>query len=224
MIGILIVWTTAIITASAYSIAVPLATSALRFLKHTPQARIIFYFLIVSTGAELYTSYLADSGVENTRLMSIWVMIETLFLCWLFDKTIRGKWKIFLNVVLVVLMVLGLLTLLIWMDSDKFSSIMRMVQSVAFIVLCLVYYYQIFDGLEVKNLGSDPMFWFVTAFFLYFAGNLFFFIATGVYGDPGEGFTEEEITILMRIFTVNSLMMILRNVIIAIGYWRIPMK
>jgi len=211
-------------SASAYSIVVPLISSIARFFRHTTQARIIFYFLLVSTCAEAYTSYLANNGVENTKLMSIWVMIETLFLCWLFDKTIKGRWKIFLNVVLIVMLVLGVLTLLFWTDSDKFSSLMRMVESSAFIVLCLVYYYQLFDGLKVKNLSDDPMFWFVTAFFMYFAGNLFFFIATGVFGSAGDGFSEEELTILMRIFTINSAMLILRNIIIAIGYWRIPNK
>jgi hypothetical protein len=148
-------------------------------------------------------------------------MIETLFLCWVFDKTIKGRWRFFLNAVLVVMLVLGLLQLLLWMESDRFASLMRITQSGSFIILSLVYYYQLFGRLEVKNLGKDPMFWFVTAFFMYFAGNLFFFIATGIYGGD---LSEDDIVILLRIFTVNSLILILRNIIIAIGYWKIPTK
>jgi hypothetical protein len=221
MATILIVWSTFLMSVSSYSIALPLLSSISRYFRHTPQARVIFYFLLVSTIAELYTGYLADQGVENTDLITIWVMIETLFLCWVFDKTIKGRWRFFLNAVLVVMLVLGLLQLLLWMESDRFASLMRITQSGSFIILSLVYYYQLFGRLEVKNLGKDPMFWFVTAFFMYFAGNLFFFIATGIYGGD---LSEDDIVILLRIFTVNSLILILRNIIIAIGYWKIPTK
>ena len=212
-------WVNLATSSSAWSILLPIAAGIYRYRNLTLVAKGVLVFVIISGISESITAWFADQGTNNTNLVPYWVAIETIFLAWIFRLALKGVWKKVLVAVTVLILLTSLVSILFWSTSDTFSSNLRLVQTGIFILVCLIYFYQLFDQGDTKNLGKDPMFWFGTAFFIYFCGNLFFFIALGIAGNDGS---QENINTLSGLFIVHSLVLIIRNVLLTIGFLKIP--
>ena len=212
-------WANLITSVSAWSIILPLAAGFYRFRRLTVIAKIVLTFVIVGWLFEIVSSYVASQGTINTPLVPYWVTIETIFLALIFRLCLQGFWRKVLVVVTIIILLTSLGTILFLSGSDTFSSNLRLVQTGVFILICLVYFYQLFDQGDTKSLGKDPMFWFATAFFIYFCGTLFFVIALGA---ADEDRSDEGIRILSGLYIVQSLVLIIRNVLLTIGFLRIP--
>ena len=212
-------WVNLLTNISAWSSVLPVAAGFYRFRRLTPVAKVVLFFVIIAWLFELLSSYVANQGTNNTNLVPYWVAIETIFLAWIFRLTLKGVWKKVLVMVTILILLTTLGTILFWSESDTFSSNLRLVQTGIFILVILIYFYQLFDQGDTKALGKDPMFWFGTAFFIYFCGNLFFFIALGIAGNDGS---QENINTLSGLFIIHSLVMIIRNILLTIGFLKIP--
>jgi len=203
-----------------WSITLPLLVGLFRYKRFTAVPKVVWYFVLVSTVFELVSGRIADLGDQNTDFIPYFVAIETLFLSWVYRKTLDGVWKKIIVAALILILITSLISILSASDSDTFSSNLRLVQTGVFIVLSLVYFYQLFDHVEIKALGKEPMFWFNTGFFIYFCGALFFFVAS--ITPNGEEFIQEEIEFFHQLFIIHSLVMVIRNILLTIGFWRIP--
>ncbi len=213
-------WSYVATNIAAWSIVLPLAAGLFRYKRLDSVAKIVFFFVIVSGISEFITTYMANQNMDTASIFPYWVAVETLFLSAIFRRVLFGIWKKIVLVVLAVVLLTSTASIFIWADSDAFSSNLRLLETAVFIVLCLVYFYQLFDRGEVKVMGREPMFWFGTAFFLYFCGNLFFVIAT----NTSVELTNEQIEFLQGIWIINAIVMVIRNVLLTIGFWRITRK
>lgn len=203
---------------SGYSLLIPIIIGFINYRKHHKVPRVVTFFVLISGIYELISRNLAAAGIENLKLISPWVIIESVFVCAIFVTVLRGVWRSIVRYLLIAIIILGGLEIVIWGDTDTYSSLLRSTECAVFIVLSLVYFYQLLESLTVPSLSREPMFWFNTAFLIYFAGNLFFFVASGTMG-PTENFGEEEFQILLRLYAIHAVVMIFRNLLLATGLW-----
>lgn len=100
-------------------------------------------------------------------------------------------------------------------EMDSFSVT---VESTFFIVLSLLSFFFIIRHLIFENILNMPFFWINSGILIYFSGNILLFIFS-------NSFDKSEMkTFSMLWFTIHSLLNIIYNSLICIGFWKSRIK
>lgn len=211
-------WANLVVNLSGFSLLIPILIGFVNYKRHGKVSRVVTFFVLISGIYEFIAGKLAESGVENLKMITPWVVIETLFVCTIYKTVLTGNWKGVIKYLLIALAIIGVIDIVFYGDSDTYSSLLRSTECGVFIVLSIVYFYQLLEDLRAPSLSNEPMVWFNTAFLIYFAGNLFFFVASGTLGQT-ESFGDNEYDILLKLYTIHAVIIIFRNSLIARGLW-----
>jgi hypothetical protein len=90
-------------------------------------------------------------------------------------------------------------------------------EGIAVIIYCIGYFYSLMLNPVFDRLLNAPSFWFVTSFLIYFSGTLFLFIFD-TYMKQIPPATAH------LLWGINSGLVILFNILFAVGFWKTKMK
>lgn len=99
-----------------------------------------------------------------------------------------------------------------WKNFNHFNSITNSVASLLMIAILFMYFYNLLQTLETKNILKDPWFWISTGAWFYYSGVLFAFIfSENILFNKSESYT-----ILWNIYYI---FIVVFRIFLAIGLW-----
>ena len=140
--------------------------------------RIVVIYCFIYAVFEIIAWYHALNHLQNHFLFNILSYIDIIF--WgvfyysILEKTVTKKIVIFLVTVTLILT--------FWShfgtgrDFNRMDSFALSVGSISLIAMSLLYFHQILNNLEIKNIFIYPFFWINVAVLIYFSGSFFSFI------------------------------------------------
>lgn len=104
-----------------------------------------------------------------------------------------------------------------FIEPDQFNAIGSSLEALMIIFLSLRLFYQFFSEEEEIFLDKSPVFWINIAFLVYFSGALFSFIlSTDILSQSRDRFYTS--------WALNNISNFLKNLLLAVGFWRIKWK
>lgn len=142
--------------------------------------------------------------------------IEFLFICYLFYNLLQlSSGKKLINTLLVIFISFWLVSS-IYLPINTFNSYIQGLECIFVIALTLTYFYEEIRKPQSLFIYSQPSFWAVIGFFLFFSGSFFVFIYKQTHRHEAE-FIEQYINIHASFF-------ILRNLLFTIAVYVKPGK
>ena len=173
-------------TLSVFSGLLPIGVACVRYRTFGPVLRVMAWFFVVSGAFDL-TLYVISTylHVRSMPLLHVFSVINLLVLSWLYHKILEGhRLRGAIIAVAGSILVYGVYQVLLPGQLWQFPSALMTVQCVFFIVLSLVYFYQMQQQPEVVAIEHNPLFWVNAGVLLYFASNLFLFLLQSLFGAP----------------------------------------
>jgi hypothetical protein len=163
----------------------PLLALIFFFLKRKKATgeKIILIFLMFEVAINSYSKYLFFFAPTNIFVYQINAFVSYIILCIYFFVEFRRIFSlefIFLDVVSFVLVFTILIVIQLKEDVSVFNSISYSVVALFISVKCLIYYLYLFRNPSEIELLSLPIFWIVSALFIYFGINFFLFFTLRV--------------------------------------------
>ena len=166
--------------------------------------KVIVVFILLSFLTDLYTTFLHNGN--NFTILHIYGLIDAVILFWFYSIVIDNSKKQIVIVALVFITVYTANSVLL--ESEVFNTIGRSLQSIIFLILSLILFYQFYQKEEDFFLERSPLFWINVALMVYFGGAFFSFLLSKIMS----------INLLSWIF--HNACNILKNIILGIGLWR----
>ncbi len=157
-----------------YSILLPSGMVFLLWQRLSLPFRVIGAMAIFTLCMESAGYLFMINGVNNMPLFHLFTYGEaTLFALYFYNiyRKRQLKW-IFLGMLAAFLLFSGI-TVIVFEHFYSYNSLQRSVESIWAILLCLVFYTDLFNQSKVANLLHYPHYWMTSGFLLYFAGTLF---------------------------------------------------
>jgi hypothetical protein len=162
---------------SALSILLPIGAAGLKYSLHNRVLRLLAWFFFISGFFDLslvVTNYLS---IRNLPLFHIFAAVNLFFLSAVYYYTLHGSLarqavKIAAGLGLLLVFYNAVFIGGIW----QFPSLPITGQSILFIFLALLYFYQLLHQPAVFAIEKQPLFWINAAVLIYFSGNLFLFM------------------------------------------------
>ncbi len=131
----------------------------------------------------------------------------------LFYIKVISKWKISCVIVILVTLFLGVAIFEFMHKIKVMDDLSTTIESIL-VMLYAVYGYSLLLKNPVQSqVTAVPLFWFHSAFLLYFAGNLFLFIFINYVNQHFKGAST-------GLWSIHSVMSITLKSLIAIGFWK----
>jgi hypothetical protein len=197
---------------SVLSVAVPLTIALLRYRKLAVDQRRLIPFLVVALITDCTTTYLIK-GESNLPLLHLYTVLEFGLLLEVFRGYFNSKKINSLSVVLIILFVGFSIYFAFFMGGlPGLNSYPRGIECFILLGFSLYFYFNLLQNLQVEKVYSFPMFWITTAILVYFAGNLFLFVAGNDLLNVSKEITRE-------FYKIHSVLNILKNLLFAYGLW-----
>jgi hypothetical protein len=160
------------------SILLPIVIGLLKLQRLPVNAKIIWYYLIVSaviSAASIFMGRVLHTN--NMPLVHLYTPIELAFFCWFYTKILAPKRPRFLNIWLPLLfMVLCIINALRYQSIYTYCSYTRSVEALICIILALNYFAKMATYGNEKKSMSKPGLYFNSGIFLYFSGGFMLFV------------------------------------------------
>jgi len=160
------------------SILLPIVIGLLKLQRLPVNAKIIWYYLIVSaviSAASIFMGRVLHSN--NMPLVHLYTPIELALFCWFYTKTLWPQGNRFLSVWLPVLFtVLCIINALFFQSMYTYSSYTRSVEALICLILALNYFARMAAYDNEKKNTSTPGLYFNSGIFLYFSGGFMLFV------------------------------------------------
>lgn len=197
---------------SALSILLPVGAAAWRYRALDRGLRQLAWFFFISGLFEVSLKLASSWGVANNLpVFHGFAAVNLLFLCAFYHSALRGRWprrgvRLAAGLGLGFTAYYALLPGRIWL----FPSAAITAQSVLFIGLALLYFYQFLQQQPVLPLKKQPLFWLNAGVLLYFSANLFVFLLQ-------NWLTHLPATEAVAVWSIHSVVNILANSLYAVG-------
>lgn len=188
---------------SVFSPLIPLLFSFKRLFLYQ---KVIILFIAVSFGTDLLTTFIFKQG--NYPILYVYGLVESIILIW-FYKMALGLHKNRFKLIIAVFSSLYL-SILFRFELGEFNSYSRSLESLVMIFLCCLLFYRFYSKEEDIFLDKSPLFWFNIAILVYFSGSFFSFLMSKLILNDK-----------LASWAVHNISNIFKNLIIAIGLWKV---
>lgn len=162
-----------------WSIFLPIVIGLLKFKLLPKNARIIWYYLVVSAVVNFAASFIGRKlHSNNLPLIHVYTAIEGVMFCWFYKVTLQAPKNSLLFKLLPVLFVLAcIINALFFQSIYTYSSYTRSIEAIFCILFALNYFARAatIDNKETKTILL-PEFHFNTGILLYFSGAFMLFV------------------------------------------------
>ncbi|MBD2768074.1 hypothetical protein IC235_09245 [Hymenobacter sp. BT664] len=162
---------------SACSGLLPLTAVGLRFRTFGPVLRQLAWFFFISVLFDLVSVVTDHLRIRNIPLFHVFSVVNLLFLSALYHQALTG-----VLVRYTIRLAAGAILLYTVYSAGQpgqiwqFPSAVMTAQCVFFIVLSLIYFYQLLRQPVVVAIENNPLLWVNAGVLIYFSGNLFLFM------------------------------------------------
>lgn len=175
----------------------------------------LLIYLAVSVIFEIYSYVNTKLGINNLYVFHIFTVVEfclILFVYMSFLKDFNQKNRYVLA--LIPLFLLAEVADLKINGPNNMDNFASSIESIILIFIALMSFFIIIRKMIYDNILNTPFFWINTGILLYFSGNLLFFVFSN-YLHANETSNN------FAMWGIHSVMNILYNVSIVIGFWKI---
>jgi hypothetical protein len=182
-------------------------------IKATPLMLMFVYCLLYSI-LEIIAWYYALHGLQNHFLENLSSYLEVIVISYFYYSVVTTKSR----KRIVIFLTLFSLVLILWShfggdrDFNVIDSYARSIGNIALISSALIFFYQLFNNLEVKNLFTYSYFWIGIAVLIYFSGIFFINIFA-------EYITFNSDKAIQEYWNIKEYLTIFHRIFIAIGLW-----
>ena len=179
----------------------------------TPYLTILIYCLIYAV-CEIIGWYYVLHHWQNHFILNTLAYIDTIFLGIYFYQILTTS--LFRKIVIVLIVIS--LSLIIWShlatgrDYNRADSFAISIGNFALIAMSLLFFYQLLNNLDVKNILTYSHFWIVVGLLLYFSGAFFTFIFVEYVA-----FSQDKS--INQYFQISAYLLFIQRIFLAIGLW-----
>ncbi len=191
------------------SIFSPLIPLAFAVKRHNYISRIILVLVILSFSSDLYSLASIKLGWirnNNFLFLSIYGLLESsIIIYYFYYKLNKPKWILIIAIPFFIFYIIDFL----FFEYGSFNSLGRGIQCLLVLILCVIFFYNVYKEERIVSLEKEPTFWFCTALFIYFSGAMVSLVLAN--------------TLLSSNFTwqFHNISNILKNIILAVGFYRL---
>lgn len=196
---------------SALSGLLPIGAAGLRYRSYDRVLRRLAWFFWVAGLFDLLAAILDAWHLPNLPLFHVFAVVNLLFLSALYYRTLRGRWlRAAIGLAAGGLLLLTAYTALRPGELHAFPSRSLTSQCVLFMLLALLYFYQLLRQPTVVPIEHNPLFWINAGVLVYFSGNLFLFMLQ-------EWLSREALAQHANYWVIHSVVNIIANLLYATG-------
>ena len=203
---------------SVIASVIPLVASIINFKFITKVLMPLFVLIVVSTIIEILNEVHLGFYLNNFYILHIFTIFEFTAITVFYRRFLEKNLSSILSYGLVV--VFSIIAFLDYkingLNSIDYFSIS--VESFIVTFYSLFLFYFVLKNLIFENLLESPIFWLNTAILLYFSGNLFLFIFSNYL------IKSEPLRYHALWFTIHSIINILYNILLGVGFWKTKVK
>lgn len=178
----------------------------------------LFLIVFISAIVEIISWVIVNSGENNLPIFHIYTGIEFSLIFVFYMLFYKHYFK--LKILYLILPVFYVVTYIDYKVNglNEMDSFSVTVESTFFIVLSLLSFFFIIRHLIFENILNMPFFWINSGILIYFSGNILLFIFS-------NSFIKSEITTFFMLWAIiHSLLNIIYNGLICIGFWKSRIK
>lgn len=181
----------------------------LYYRTYTVPFKILAFFFFISGIFDLALVLLVHFGWSNNApLIHLFVLVNIVFLGLVYYKTFFSPLvKKFVMVLVPAIVIFSITTSLFIEGIWAFPTISNSAQSVLFILLSLLYFYQLLTRQEFVHIEKQGLFWINAGVLIYFSSNIFLFMLYNRIIDSHE----------WNLWIIHSITNIVANVLYTIG-------
>jgi len=169
---------------SAYSILLPGGMVFFLWRALAPSYRALSTLVLFTLLMETIGKVTYELDINNMLLFRLYTYFEAVLLIFYYRRVFTTReLKLFCSIMLIAFLLFSVGNLFPW-NWERFArhnSIQRGVECIWAIILCVVFYINLFNQSTVTNLTTYPHFWMTSGFLLYFAGTMFQSILMDTY-------------------------------------------
>lgn len=204
---------TEIIASFALIVPILMGIMNVKRLKESP-LMIVFVYCLIYSVFEIIGWYYALNHLQNHFLFNLVsyfdILVWGLLYYLLLDKLIIKR--------IIIFLVMITLILIFWShfgtgrDFNRMDSFALSIGSISLMAMSLLFFYQLLNNLDIKNIFIYPFFWINVAVLIYFSGSFFSFIfAEYIAFSPDKSVT--------RYMGISAILLFFHRIFLAIGLW-----
>ena len=200
---------------SSIAVIIPIIVGIITAKKHKIiTLHLIFFYCLVCSVFEIIAWYYFTHHLQNHFLFNMMsyfdILVWGLFYYLLLDKLITKRIIIFL--VAVTLMLTFWSHFGTGRDFNRMDSFALSVGSISLMAMSLLFFYQLLNNLDIKNIFIYPFFWINVGVLIYFSGSFFSFIfAEYIAFSPDKNITQY--------IGISAILLFFHRIFLAIGLW-----
>lgn len=173
----------------------------------------LLWLVFFSSAYELVATLLL--GIDSDIWFRTYIYLEFFCLLYLFSKIVGKNLKWLLGLFTVLFIACYIYSLLVWNSVEHLvsDSYLTIIQTIFIYVFAFVWFKDIFTNLALRSLWDSPVFYFISAFFLYYSGTFFLFLMS-------NSIFNESAVKLEQYWILNIASTLLLRTLLIIGVWK----
>lgn len=199
---------------SAYFSIVPFLIGIYRRKYSSHYDKIVFLFIFFSGFTEL-ACYLFSLFFkkQNILILNSYIIIETVILSLFYYKIFVNKHLRLATLFFAVFFVIMSIQQILVNNEDSMSNISFTTESIAISLFSVLQFHYLLKNSVYSNIISVPLFWYNSAFLLFFSGNLFLHLFSQFLQEYAQ-------KAFYELWGFHSILNIILYVLISIGFWK----
>jgi hypothetical protein len=200
---------------ASLAVILPIISGSITVGKHlNAPLKTIFAYCLIYALFESVGWYYALHHWQNHFLHNTMSYLDILFLGTYFYQILENPWirKIVISLIIITILLTAWSHLGTGRDFNRLDSFALSVGNLAMIFMSLLFFYQLLNTLDIKNLLVYPNFWIVVGILVYFSGAFFTFIFAEYIA-----FSKDEA--ITSYFQIHEYFLFIQRIFLAIGLW-----
>jgi len=206
------------INITLYSGIIPLIILLLKKIAFNFKEPIVPFIWVTAIASAYEILNLGLFEINLSYWFQIYPFLEILGLYFFFFNLFKGKYKLIINLLFIVLLILYCFSFTLWENNEtslQSHSVNKSSITLCVIIGCFIWFRNLVKNMEVENLWKLPDFYFISAILIYYSSTVLLFslgsfIYTGVE--------------LYEYWWINILATLILRILLTIGTWKIKFK
>lgn len=155
--------------------------------------------------------------INTSYWFQIYSFLEIIGLYYFFSKLFKGKYKVTINLLLFVLLIIYGISFMLWNDNGSLQAHSINSSSLTFAVVlgCVFWFKNLFKDITEEHLWNTPSFYFIAAVLMYYCSTLLLFsLGNMVFSD----------TYLYDYWLINVIATLILRILLTISTWKMKFK
>jgi hypothetical protein len=197
---------------ASFSWIIPLVIGLCRKKYFNASEKILLYLIGASALSDLVGITLQVQNINNMFVFHIYTVIEFTLISFFYIKVLTNT-NITRFIVVLIFLFLGVAAYDFIKNLDRLDDLSTTTESIIVMLYAILGFSSLLKNPVQSRVVAIPLFWFNTAFLIYFAGNLFLFIFSNYLQSHFKGRFD-------ALWGIHSVMSIILYLLISTGFWK----